>query len=77
MIREPAEALVLFSKDKINPVFIMYDHGAIRINKVIKNWRERRNLHECIIYLCESEEREDPVELRWDTIINRWFVEKL
>ena len=77
MIREPAQTIVLFDKNGISPMCVVCSRGIIKVNKVIKSWRERRNLHECIIYLCHADDRCDPVELRWDTIINMWFVEKL
>lgn len=77
MIREAVDTMVLFERSSVNPIVINYSKGTLRINKVIKAWKERRSLRECFIYLCQVEGRENPVELRWDIESNRWFIEKL
>lgn len=77
MIREAVDAMVLFERATVNPVFVTSSRGNLRINRVMKMWKERRNLRDCFIYLCQVEGREDPVELRWDIESNTWFIEKL
>ncbi|EYE88104.1 hypothetical protein Q428_09780 [Fervidicella metallireducens AeB] len=77
MVREIVDAMVLFEKNNVNPVVVTYSQGNLRVNRVMKSWKERRNLRECYIYLCQVEGRCDPVELRWEIESNRWFIERL
>lgn len=76
MVREVVDAMVFFEGGGVNPMLITCSQGNLRINRVIKAWRERRNLRECFIYLCRVEGRDEPVELRWEVESNRWFMEK-
>lgn len=77
MLREPVAAVVLFEKNTANPMMITNSEGNIRINRVLKAWKERRNLRDCFIYLCQAEGRNEPVELRWELESNRWFIERI
>lgn len=77
MIREAVDTMVLFEKSSVNPLVVTCSRGTLRVNRVIKMWKERRSLRECFIYLCQVEGRENPVELRWDIESNKWFIEKL
>ena len=77
MSREIVDAIVLFEKENVNPMFITSSRGNIKINKVVKVSKERRNLRYCYIYLCVVDGREDPVELRWEIESNRWYMEKI
>lgn len=76
MIREIVDAMVFFDGEGASPMLISCSKGSIRINRVLKVWRERRNLKECYIYLCRIDERDEPMELRWEIESNRWFMEK-
>jgi hypothetical protein len=76
MIREVVDAVVMFGRNGVSPIMITCSHGNIRVIRVIRMWKERRNLKECHIYLCSVEGREDPMELRWEIESNRWFMEK-
>jgi hypothetical protein len=77
MVRELVDAIVLFEKCSVNPMIITYSLGNMKINRVIKSWKERRNLRDCCIYLCQAEGRTEPIELRWEIDSNRWFIEKI
>lgn len=77
MVREIVDAIVLFEKNNVNPMFISSSRGNIKINKVIKVSKERRNLRECYIYICLVEGRQDPIELRWEVESNKWYMEKI
>lgn len=77
LIREPVNAVVLFEESTVNPMIIRNSGGNIKINRVIKSWKERRNLRDCCIYLCQAEGRKEPVELRWEIESNRWFIERI
>lgn len=77
LIREPVDAVVLFENSIVNPMMITNSGGSIRINRVIRSWKERRNLRDCFIYLCQAEGRNEPVELRWEIESNRWFIERI
>lgn len=77
MVREIVDAIVLFERENVNPMFITSSRGNIKINKVIKVSKERRNLRDCYIYLCVVDGRDDPVELRWEIESNRWYMEKI
>lgn len=76
MVREVVDTMVFFEGGGANPMLITCSRGSFRINRIIKQWRERRNLKDCFIYLCRVEGREDPVELRWEIESNRWFMER-
>ena len=77
MMSESVDDIVFFEKSTINPMLITYSEGNMKINRVIKSWKERRNLRDCCIYLCQAEGRTEPVELRWEIESNRWFIEKI
>lgn len=77
LIREPVNAVVLFEESTVNPMIIRNSGGNIKINRVIRSWKERRNLRDCCIYLCQAEGRKEPVELRWEIESNRWFIERI
>ena len=77
MIREEAQVLVMFYKKCASPIIITSSQGAFRVNKTIRTWKERRNLRDCQIYLCQIEGRQDPLELRWEIESNIWYIEKL
>ncbi|KRQ86735.1 hypothetical protein ABG79_01487 [Caloramator mitchellensis] len=77
MVREIVDAIVLFERENVNPMFITSSRGNIKINKVVKVSKERRNLRDCYIYLCVVDGRDDPVELRWEIESNRWYMEKI
>lgn len=77
MIRESVNAIVLFEKSTVNPIMITHNGGNMKINRIIKSWKERRNLRECCIYLCQAEGRMEPVELRWEIESNRWFIDRI
>lgn len=77
LVREPVDAVVLFEKNIVNPMMVTNSGGNIKINKVIKSWKERRNLRDCCIYLCQADGRTEPVELRWEIESNRWFIERI
>lgn len=77
MIRESVDAIVLFEKSSVNPMIITHSGGNMRINRIIKSWKERRNLRDCCIYLCQADGRTEPVELKWEIDSNRWFIEKI
>lgn len=77
LIRESVAAIVLFEKSAVTPMIITHNEGNMRINRIIKSWRERRNLRDCCIYLCQADGRTEPVELRWEIESNRWFIEKI
>lgn len=76
MVREEVEALVSFRKSSACPIIVTCSQGNIKVNKIIRQWKERRNLRECLIYLCDIDGRIDPAELRWEVESNRWFLEK-
>jgi len=77
MIREEAQVLVMFDKRNANPILLTSTKGTFRVNRTIKVWKERRNLRDCFIYLCQIDGRMDPLELRWETESNKWYIEKL
>ncbi len=77
MIREEAQVLVMFDKRNASPILLTSTQGTFRVNRTIKTWKERRNLRDCFIYLCQIDGRTDPLELRWETESNTWFIEKL
>lgn len=77
MIRQSVDAFVLFEGCNVNPMIITYSGGNMKINRILKYWRERRNLRDCCIYLCQAEGRNEPVELRWELESNRWFIERM
>lgn len=77
MLREPVAAVVLFEKAAASPLMVTNSEGNLRISRVIKTWRERRNLRDCCIYLCQAEGRRELVELRWELESNRWFIERM
>lgn len=77
MLREIVDTMVLFQKSAANPIVVNWSGGTLKVNRVMKVWKERRSLRNCIIYQCMVEGRENPVELRWDTESNIWFIEKL
>lgn len=77
MIRQSVDALVLFEGCSVNPMIITHSGGNMKINRILKHWRERRNLRDCCIYLCQAEGRTEPVELRWELESNRWFIERM
>lgn len=77
MIRELVEAVVLFEGSAVSPLIITHNGRNLRINKIIRSWKERRNLMQCCIYICQAEGRLEPVELRWEVESNRWFIERM
>lgn len=77
MIRQEAQALVMFDKKRVSPVFLTYSEGMMKVDRIMKRWKERRNFRECMMYVCQVDGREEPVELRWEIESNTWFIEKL
>lgn len=77
MIRESVDAVVLFEDRAVNPMIITYSGCNMKINRILRSWKERRNLRDCCIYLCQAEGRSEPVELRWELESNRWFIERM
>lgn len=77
LVREPVDAVVLFEKNIVNPMMVTNSGGNIKINRVIRSWKERRNLRDCCIYLCQADGRTEPLELRWEIESNRWYIERI
>ena len=77
MIREEAQALVMFDKKNAIPMLLTSTQGTFKVNRTMRSWKERRNLRDCQMYLCQVEGRTDPVELRWEMESNTWYIEKL